>query len=136
MKIALDADPIIQSLGGGMARKIILEGGLELVTTFFTLAEAKRKAIKIAKRTGYPGLLLKMMIDAVPADVFEREDYQDYREEARLEIGKRDAGDVDILALALWLRIPIWTADKDFEVAQVETYDTPRLLKRLGWISQ
>lgn len=134
MKIALDADPIIQSLGGGLSRKIIMKGGLKLVTTSYTLEEAKQKTVKIAKRTGYPELFLKMMIDSVPAEVFERQDYQEHLAEAKKQIGKRDARDVDILALALWLGVPIWTADKDFEVTEIKTYDTAQLLKRLGWI--
>lgn len=134
MRIALDADPLIQSLGGGMARKIILESELEFVTTAFTIKEAKSKCHKIAKRTHFPEILLKMMIESVPALVYEKKVYGASLQEARKQIGARDPNDVEILALCLHFKIPIWTSDKDFEICKIKTYTTKDLLKYLGWI--
>jgi predicted nucleic acid-binding protein len=39
---------------------------------------------------------------------------------------------VDLLALALHLKLPIWSNDNDFEDAGVEWYTTAQLLKTLG----
>lgn len=47
-------------------------------------------------------------------------------------IGKRDPDDVDVLALALTLNLPVWSNDNDFENAGVEWYTTAELLKTLG----
>jgi len=47
-------------------------------------------------------------------------------------IGERDPDDVDLLALALKLDIPIWTNDRDFEKTGVATYTTAQLLSLLN----
>jgi len=52
---------------------------------------------------------------------------------ARKRIGKRDPDDVDLLALALELKIPIWSNDGDFEGTGIEWYPTAQLLKKLGF---
>ena len=51
---------------------------------------------------------------------------------ARRLIGGRDPDDIDLLALALTLDVPVWTNDRDFEGTGVECYTTARLLKVLG----
>ena len=53
--------------------------------------------------------------------------------EAEKQIGHRDPDDVEILALALHLRLPIWSNDNDFECAKVEWFTTAELLKQLGF---
>ena len=50
---------------------------------------------------------------------------------ARKLIGRRDPDDVDILALALHLKIPLWSND-DFQEADVERYTTAQLLQTRG----
>ncbi len=40
--------------------------------------------------------------------------------------------DKDTLALALKLRIPIWSNDKDFQIAKIEVYNTAELLNKFG----
>jgi predicted nucleic acid-binding protein len=52
--------------------------------------------------------------------------------EARSRIGARDPEDIDLLALALVLEIPVWSNDRDFKGAGVEWYTTARLLKLLA----
>ena len=39
---------------------------------------------------------------------------------AKRRIGKRDPDDVDALALALTLKLPVWSNDNDFEESGVE----------------
>jgi predicted nucleic acid-binding protein len=51
---------------------------------------------------------------------------------ARKLIGKRDPDDVEILALALFMGIPLWSNDNDFEKSGVEWYTTAELLRKLS----
>ena len=44
--------------------------------------------------------------------------------EAQRRIGDRDPEDADVLALALHLRVPVWSNDRDFERTGVERYTT------------
>ena len=47
-------------------------------------------------------------------------------------IGRRDPDDVDILALTLRLRVPLWTNDRDLEgIEGIETVTTAQLLATL-----
>jgi predicted nucleic acid-binding protein len=48
--------------------------------------------------------------------------------EAVRRIGQRDPRDVDVLALALHLGIPIWSNDGDFQNAGIDCFTTTRLL--------
>jgi predicted nucleic acid-binding protein len=52
--------------------------------------------------------------------------------EVRRRIGERDPDDVDLLALALSLRVPVWSNDNDFESARAAWFTTAELLARLG----
>jgi len=47
---------------------------------------------------------------------------------ARKQIADRDPGDVDVLALALRLDVPVWSNDRDFEGTGVERMTTAELL--------
>lgn len=51
---------------------------------------------------------------------------------ARRLIGKRDADDVEILALAMHSKVPLWSNDNDFEGTGVSWYTTAELLQQLG----
>ena len=60
-----------------------------------------------------------------------REDYAAAVPKAEKRIGERDPDDIDLLALAIQLKIPVWSNDNDFEGTGVEWYTTAELLKRL-----
>jgi len=51
-------------------------------------------------------------------------------------IGKRDPTDVDLLSLALKIKYPVWTLDRDFskiqEIAVVTTDDLLALVKKIS----
>lgn len=51
---------------------------------------------------------------------------------ARKRIGWRDPDDVELLALTLHFKIPLWSNDNDFEGCGVERYTTAELLHKLG----
>jgi predicted nucleic acid-binding protein len=71
-------------------------------------------------------------LQLLPVSVIERGIYARTLAQARTLIGRRDPDDVDILALTLHFRIPLWSNDSDFEDTGVEWYTTARLLQKLG----
>jgi predicted nucleic acid-binding protein len=73
---------------------------------------------------------------ALPIAIVERSEYEANISAARRRIGKRDPGDVDVLALALTLKLPIWSNDNGFEDAGVEWHTTAELLKTLDIASR
>jgi predicted nucleic acid-binding protein len=68
--------------------------------------------------------------------LIEPEAYQRSVSEAKGRIGRRDPDDVDILALALQFRLPVWLSDKDFEASGIEWYTTEDLLRKLGILNE
>jgi predicted nucleic acid-binding protein len=52
--------------------------------------------------------------------------------EARKRIGRRDPDDVELLALAIQLNVPLWSNDNDFENTGVVWYTTASLLAVLS----
>jgi predicted nucleic acid-binding protein len=52
--------------------------------------------------------------------------------EARRLIEWRDPDDVEILALTLQLKVPLWSNDNDFEGCGIERLTTAELLRTLG----
>lgn len=72
-----------------------------------------------------------MAVAALPVTVIEWPVYRESIEEARRRIGHRDPDDVEILALAIHFRIPIWSNDNDFSGSGIEWYTTARLLAML-----
>jgi predicted nucleic acid-binding protein len=75
---------------------------------------------------------LLLTLAALPVTVVERSEYERQLAEAARRIGTRDPDDVDVLALALRLNLPVWSNDNDFEDAGVEWHTTAELLKTLG----
>jgi predicted nucleic acid-binding protein len=47
-------------------------------------------------------------------------------------IGGRDPDDIEILALTLHMKIPLWSNDNDFGGCGIERFTTAELLSKLG----
>jgi len=58
-------------------------------------------------------------------------EYEHRRGEAEERIAARDPDDWPTVALALHLRLPIWSQDKDFEHAGIRVFTTGKLLDAL-----
>jgi len=51
--------------------------------------------------------------------------------EQQKKIAERDEDDVELLALAMKLNVPVWSNDSDFKDSGVEVQTTAKLLKIL-----
>ena len=69
-----------------------------------------------------------LAVSVLPVRAIEESVYRRKMFEARERMELRDPDDVDLLALALHLRIPVWSNDKDFEAARVKWFTTAQLL--------
>ena len=74
----------------------------------------------------------RLRIAALPVTIVERTAYASAIPEATRRIGHRDPDDVEILALALHLGVPVWSNDNDFEDSGVERHTPAEHLKMLG----
>jgi predicted nucleic acid-binding protein len=65
----------------------------------------------------------------MPIDWQAASEYDDHREEAEKRIADRDLDDWPTVALAL--KLPVWTQDKDHTDARIEIFTTADLLDAL-----
>ena len=114
MRLAADANVLLSAVLGGRAKLVLDHPKVEeVVTTETTYSEVQEYAAHLAKNK-------RLSVDLVLLSV------------ATLPVNVRNPDDVDLVALALHLGVPVWSNDNDFEDAGVEWYTTAGLLKKLG----
>jgi predicted nucleic acid-binding protein len=133
VQLVADANVLLSAVIGGRAALALRHDKVESV---FAPAAAYDEVFEylpsLAKKKRLDLDTLLLACAALPVSVVERSEYQDKIPIAKRRIGKRDPDDVDVLALALTLNVPVWSNDNDFEEAGIEWYTTAELLKTLG----
>jgi predicted nucleic acid-binding protein len=136
VKLVADANVLLSAALGGRASLVLSHPNIEAIyTTQAAYAEVQEYAIVLSRSRRLSMDALLLAVAALPVILVERPVYSDAMGHARKLIGKRDPDDIEILALALHLKFPLWSNDNDFEVSKIEWYTTAELLHRLG-ISQ
>jgi len=135
VKLAADANVLLAAVLGGRARLILGNVEIEeILTAETTFAEVEEYAVILARKRRLPTDLLLLAVASLPVTIVEREAYANSMSEAKRRIGRRDPDDVDILALAMQFRIPVWSNDRDFENCGIQWYTTEDLLRKLGML--
>jgi predicted nucleic acid-binding protein len=135
VKLAADANVLLAAVLGGRARLILGSTEIEeIMTAETTFAEVEEYAVVLAKKRRLPTDLLLLAVASLPVTIVEREAYAYNISEAKRRIGRRDPDDVDILALAIQFRIPVWSNDKDFADSGIQRYTTEDLLRKCGML--
>jgi predicted nucleic acid-binding protein len=130
--IVVDANPILSGLIKGNSINIFWKKEIKVfATTEFTLQEIKKYIPSLAVKAGLMKEVLFFDLALLPLKIYPKDFYADHLEQAKERIGKRDPKDADLLALALKLKAPIWTNDRDFEDTGVELFPTAKLFKFL-----
>ena len=133
MKLVADANVLLAAVLGGRARAVLEHPEIdELLTPEVTLAEVEEYAVILARKRRLSLDTLLLAIAALPVTVVEQAVYSSSLAQARRLIAKRDPDDVDVLALALHTKLPLWSNDNDFEATGIEWYTTAEVLRKLG----
>jgi predicted nucleic acid-binding protein len=129
VELAADANVLLSALIGGRARRVLDHPAVERVlTTEATMAEVHEYAPRLAQRKRLPLEIVLLAAATLPVEIVPRSAYVGSVARAQKLIGHRDPDDVEILALALRFRLPVWSNDNDFEEAGVTWYTTASLL--------
>ena len=112
--VVIDANPLLSALLGGKARTILLSRSFHFVTTEHTTWEVKKYIPVISEKSGISEKDILFAFERFPIITIDQRNYDDTMIKADFLIGKRDRKDVHVLALALKLKQPIWSDDKDF----------------------
>lgn len=132
-KLAVDANPILSAIIGGSARDVFLKiETASFYTTAFNFKEVEKYIPVFSIKRDIPPEDLYLTLSTFPLLVCEEYFYEDKIKMAKKLIGSRDPDDIHLLALALHLKCPIWSNDKDFEGLGVGIYTTIDLLKLLS----
>lgn len=133
MRLVAHANVLLSAVIGGRASLALRHDKVEQVLTpAAAYDEVLEYLPSLAKKKRLQLDTLLLAFAALPVTVLERSDYEAQVPTAQRRIGKRDPDDIDVLALALALKLPVWSNDKDFEDTGVEWYTTAELLKALG----
>jgi predicted nucleic acid-binding protein len=137
LKLIVDANILLSAVIGGQAAKILLHPKIEaLFTTESVLDEVRQYAPVLARRRRLPVDLVLLAAATLPVRTIPVIDYSNFLPEAQRRIGQRDPDDAFLLALALFLEIPIWSNDKDFQISGMQTITTSLLLMELTKLQQ
>jgi len=126
-KFVVGANVILSAVVGGKAAGLMWSIPSELVTTTHTLRKVARYLPTLANKAEVPLEVALGALLLLPITSYRRTFYRAEVARARDLIGSRDPNDVDLLALALSVRSPIWTNDRDFQGLGVEVYTTAQL---------
>jgi len=131
-QIAADANVLLSAVTGRAALKVFTHSSLEVVSTSLNIKEVWEYLPLMAAKYGIASEILESQFQLLAVREYEPKDFHGLLALARRKIGKRDPDDIDLLALSLELKIPLWSNDGDFEGTGVEWYTTAQLLKKLG----
>ena len=133
MKLVADANVLLSAVLGGRAGLVLKHKAVEeILTTAFTMGEVQEYAAELARAKRLPLDVVLLATAALPVTVVERDVYADLLLEAERRISQRDPDDAEALALALHLKLPLWSNDRDFEGTGVEQFTTAQLLSKLS----
>lgn len=130
--MAADANVLLSAVLGHAALKVFTASAIEVVTARPVLGEVREYLPGLAERYAILPHALESQLRLLGVREYDPRSYRRQVPEARRRLRARDPEDVELLALALALRIPVWSNDSDFADARIEWYTTGRLLARLG----
>ena len=130
-KLAADANVILSAVAGKAALRIFLKEDVEIITTQFNVDEVREYLSVIAEKYEFSEEILELQLKLLPLSVYPLHFYEDFIQKASQKLSGRDEDDIELLALAIKLKIPVWSNDNDFKNLGIEVYTTAKLLKIL-----
>ncbi|OGW40764.1 MAG: hypothetical protein A2Y97_08270 [Nitrospirae bacterium RBG_13_39_12] len=130
-KLAADANVILSAVAGKAALRIFLKEDVEIITTQFNVDEVREYLSVIAEKYEFSEEILESQLKLLPLSVYPLHFYEDFILKASQKLSGRDEDDIELLALAIKLKIPVWSNDNDFKNLGIEVYTTAKLLKIL-----
>ena len=122
---------MLAAVAGRAASRVFQRTNFKVVTTEWNIAEVGEYLPTFAERYGVPVEILVEALALLPARRYRSSYYSSHLAAASSFLRGRDDDDISLAALALKLRIPIWSNDNDFKNFPYGMYTTAQLLKAL-----
>ena len=130
-KLAGDANVILFAVAGKAALRVFLKEDIEIATTQFNIDEVRQYLGVIAGQYSLSEEIMESQLKLLPLKIYSRHFYKDLIKETSKRLMGRDEDDIELLALAIKLKVPVWSNDSDFKDSGIEVYTTAKLLKIL-----
>ena len=130
-RLAADANVILSAVAGKAALRVFLAEDIEFVTTRFNVDEVREYLGLMAEKYALTEEVLESQLKLLPLKVYSRIFYEDFIRKAESKMSGKDEDDLELLALAMKLKAPVWSNDNDFKHSGIEVYTTAKLLKIL-----
>ncbi len=129
--LVLDANILIRAVLGQRVRYLLetYEDSTRFYTPDVCLEDAREylpQLLVIGGSDPQAGMAVLQQIELLVQAV-DQALYVDFEQLARDRIAARDADDWPVVALALTLRMPVWTKDRDFFGSGLATWTTDRV---------
>jgi predicted nucleic acid-binding protein len=129
--LVLDANILIRAVLGSRVRSLLetYEDSIGFYTPDVCLEDAREYIPQVlASRGGdqQAGLAVLQQIGLLVQAV-DQALYLDFEQLARERIAARDVDDWPVVAIALMLKVPVWTEDRDFFGSGLATWTTDRV---------
>jgi predicted nucleic acid-binding protein len=113
--VAADSNVLLSAVAGRAARRVFGVPELIVVTTEHNVAEVAEYIPEFASRYRLHEDVVFQTLALLPIVVFAEHQYAEQLSAAHGFIAERDQDDIALAALAMKLRIPIWSNDRDYE---------------------
>lgn len=130
--LVADANVILSAVAGKAALRVFTDSNLHISTTRQNVQEVSEYLPVMADKYGMATELLETQLRLLPLRVYGLAFYRDRLKQARVLIAQRDPDDVELVALALKLDVPIWSNDRDLQSTGLRVYTTAQLLRLLA----
>jgi len=132
-RIAGDSNVLASAAVGLAAERVFSATNAPLVVTAEPMLQETLDLLpELAERYGLDLDDVGTNLARLPIRVYQENEYQSHVALAARYLGKRDPTDIPLAALALKLKIPIWSNDDDFRELPSPFYPTALLLKLMG----
>jgi predicted nucleic acid-binding protein len=129
--LVLDANILMRAVFGVRVRQVLEK--YEDIATFCSpdvcFADARKYIPDVAKRRGLESKVALSVLEHFSrlVEPVDKSLYEGHEKMARERIEQRDLRDWPVVAVALLLEMPVWTADQDFFGSGVPTWTTDRV---------
>lgn len=128
--VVADANALLAILTGLAASKA-LATPVRLHTARFTWDEAMHYLPSFVTRYGVDPEIMKERSEQLDIRIWEKPSYR--AQMVKAAVFMKDPDDVELAALALHLKAPVWSNDNHFKDFPTGRYTTAEILKKLGF---
>lgn len=130
--VVADANVLLSAAIGKAALRVLTDFAVEVHASRFNCEEVEEYLPSLAEKYRLSREIVEIQWRLLPVRIHDEADYAPRLEHARSLLAERDPDDAHCLALAMTLKLPLWSNDKDLDGHGITRHTTAELLALLG----